>query len=158
MPTIADRLNALGIELPPPPARGGLYTPVKLFGNNLAYLSGCGPAIPGEPSLLGKVGANLTPEEGKEAARRCALNALAVLQRDLGSLDRIECVAKMLAFVASADSFTQQPQVANGASELLVAVLGEAAGCPARSAIGVNVLPGDIPVEVELLIALRPEE
>lgn len=150
-----DRLGELKITLPVPPERAGLYTYCKFFGNNLAYVSGCGPAIEGEPALTGKVGAELTPEQGWLAARRCVLNALSVLRKNLGDLSRVACVAKILVFVASADDFYRQPEVANGASQVLMDVFGEEAGCPARSAIGVNVLPGNIPVEVEMLVALK---
>ncbi len=155
MSNIANRLKELGITLPTPPKPVGLYAYCKFFGNNLAYLSGCGPAICGLPPFSGKVGAEVSPEDAAEAARRCVLNALAVLERDTGNLDRVRCFAKMLVFVASADDFCRQPEVANGASRLLAEIFGEEAGCPARSAIGVNVLPGDIPVEVELLVALK---
>lgn len=155
MPHIADRLSKLGITLPAAPDRAGLYTYCKFFGNHCAYVSGCGPAIGGESELTGKVGAELSLEEGQLAARRCVLNALAVLQKDLGDLDRIKCFAKILVFVASKDDFYRQPEVANGASQCLVDIFGEEAGCPARSAIGVNVLPGNIPVEVEFLVELK---
>lgn len=155
MTTITSRLETFGITLPPAPDPAGLYTYCRFFGNNLVYLSGCGPAIPGQAPLTGKVGASVSLEEAKRAARDCVLNALSVLQANIGDLGRVECFAKMLVFVASTDTFTRQPDVANGASELLVEVFGEAVGCPARSAIGVNVLPGDIPVEVEMLLVLK---
>jgi len=157
MPIIANRLKAMGITLPPPPDRAGLYTYCRFFGNNLVYLSGCGPALPQEAPVLGKVGAEVSLEEGKRAARNCVLNALSVLEKHIGDLDRVECFAKMLAFVASADTFTRQPEVADGASELLVELFGETVGCPARSAIGVNVLPGNIPAEVELLLIVKEQ-
>ena len=154
MQIIANRLQTLGILLPPAPDRAGLYTYCKFFGNNLVYISGCGPDMPGKPPVVGKVGADVSLAEGKLAARHCVLNALAVLEKGIGDLNRVACFAKMLAFVASADDFYRQPEIANGASELLVEIFGEAVGCPARSAVGVNVLPGNIPVEVELLVAL----
>lgn len=153
--SIQGKLTSLGITLPEPPPRGGLYTPCKLFGTNLVYISGCGPDLPGGEALRGKLGSAITLEQGQQAARSCVLNALAVLQREIGDLDRVKCFAKMLAFVASDNDFFQQPQVANGASQLLMDIFGEEIGCPARSAIGVNVLPGDIPVEVELLVELK---
>lgn len=153
--TISERMASQGITLPEPPPRGGLYAPCKQFGDNLAYISGCGPDIDGTPQLRGKLGKDITVEQGQQAARACVLNALAVLQRETGDLGSVAQIAKILVFVASDDQFYQQPQVANGASQALIDVFGEEVGCPARSAIGVNVLPGNIPVEVELLVSLR---
>lgn len=152
-----ERMAQLGIILPEPPPKGGLYTPCKLFGGNLAYLSGCGPDLPGDPYRKGRLGAELTVEAGMEAARRCVYNLLAILQREIGDLARVASVAKLLVFVASAEGFYEQPQVANGASQALIDIFGEAAGCPARSAIGVNVLPGNIPVEAELLLEVHAD-
>jgi len=152
---IEDRLAELGIRLPEPPERAGLYVQTKGF-SDILCVSGCGPDLPGAPSIKGKLG-ELTVEEGQKAAADCMRNAFAILQRDLGTLDRVKGIVKMLAFVASRDDFYQQPAVANGASRLLIDVFGEAIGCPARSAIGVNVLPGNIPVEIELMVQIdRP--
>lgn len=151
---VYDNLKKLNIELPPAPAKGGVYEPVKLFGANLAYVSGCVSNIEGLPPIKGKVGKDVSLEEAQEAARRCMLNILAVLHRDLGDLNRVKDFVKMLAFVASDNDFYSQPQVANAASQLIIDVFGEDK-CPARSAIGVNVLPGDVPVEIELLIELE---
>lgn len=153
--SIAEQMRAKAIALPQPPPRGGVYTPCKRFGENLAYISGCGPDLPGQAMPKGKLGADITLEMGQQAAHNCILNALAVLQQEIGSLDEVKSIVKILVFVASDDAFYQQPQVANGASQLLVDIFGEAIGCPSRSAIGVNVLPGNIPVEVELLVELR---
>lgn len=148
------RLNELGIKLPQPPAAGGVYTPVMVFDHNLAYLSGCGPA--NEVCMLrGKLGSELTVEQGKEAARAVALNMLAVLHQQLGDLNRVEKIVKVLGFVSSAPDFYQQPQVMNGASELFVQIGGEEKGKAARSAIGVAALPENIPVEIEALIELN---
>lgn len=152
---IAERMEQLGITLPEPPPRGGLYMPCKRFAGNLVYISGCGPDLPDAPYKKGKLGKDLTLEEGMTAAKRCILNAMAVLQREIGSLDRVVSIAKILVFVSSDDDFYQQPQAANGASQQLVDIFGEAVGCPSRSAIGVNVLPGNIPVEVELLVEVE---
>ncbi len=138
-----------GIVLPPPPPRGGLYAPCKISGN-MAYISGCGCVVDG-CEANGKLGREYTVEQGQAFARNCMLNVLAVLRREIGDLGRVKSVVKMLAFVASADDFTAQPQVANGASELLRDIFGEGVGIPARSAIGVNVLPGNIPVEIEAI-------
>ena len=150
-----QRLQALGISLPEPPGRAGLYTQCRLFGENMVYLSGCGPQIAGTPCALGQLGGEVSIEEGQAAARACMINALAILKKNLGSLDRIDKMVKMLAFVASRNDFYQQPLVADGASRTLVDIFGEEAGCAARSAIGVNVLPGNIPVEIELLLTLK---
>lgn len=153
--TPTERMTKQGILLPAPPPKGGLYTPCKLFGNTLAYLSGCGPDLPKEPFQKGRLGAELSLEAGLEAARRCVYNLIAVLQAEIGDLGRVVSAAKLLVFVASAEGFYEQPKVANGASQALMDIFGEAIGCPARSAIGVNVLPGNIPVEAELLLELR---
>mgnify|MGYP001170028353 FL=1 len=151
---VYDNLKKLNIELPPAPAKAGVYEQVKLFGPNLAYISGCLPNIEGLPPINGKVGKDLSLEDAQEAARRCILNILAILERDLGDLNRVKDCVKMLAFVASDNDFYGQPQVANAASELLIQVFDEEK-CPARSAIGVNVLPGNVPVEIELLIEIE---
>ena len=154
---IEQKLQELGITLPTPPNRAGLYRQSREFGGNLVYVSGCGPDLEGRCVLKGKLGQKVDIPTGQLAARCCMLNALAILKRDLGDLDRIKCVVKLLAFVASDNDFYEQPQVANGASQLLVDVFGQEAGCPTRSAIGVNVLPGNIPVEVEMIVELVDE-
>ena len=151
---IEERLRELGIELPPAPLRGGNYTPIKYFcDKKLVYCSGFGSTTP-DDHVTGKVGRAVTQEQGYQAARNCILNLLAAFQRDIGSLDQIKSFVKMLALVSSDDDFYNQPAVANGATDLLMEIFGAEAGLPARSAIGVNVLPGNIPVEIELLIEL----
>lgn len=152
---VYKRLEELNIVLPQAPAKGGVYMPVKEFGNGLAYLSGCGPQNESEPSKNGKLGKELTLEEGQQAARNCVLNLLAVLHANIGDLNRVKRFVKVLAFVQSADDFYDQPQVVNGGSGLLLELFGEEAGCAARSAIGVNALPGNIPVEIEALVELE---
>jgi len=153
MSNIYDKLKSLGLTLPEPPQKAGLYTQCIEFGKNLVYVSGCGPDLNGVEKLKGKLG-ELSIEEGQEAAKCCALNVLAILHRDLGDLNRIKRFVKSLSFVASTNDFYFQPKVANGASCLLIELFGEEKGCSARSAIGVNVLPGNIPVEIEYLIEL----
>ena len=148
---VYEKLAQLGLELPPAPAKGGVYSPCKRFGKNLVYISGCGPAIDGK-STLGKLGAEISIEEGQRCARDCMLNVLAVLQAETGDLNRVKQPVKILTFVAGTDSFYSQPQVANGGSELLQALFGDV---PSRSAIGVNALPGNIPVETEALFELK---
>jgi enamine deaminase RidA (YjgF/YER057c/UK114 family) len=148
-------LEKYGLTMPDPPARGGIYEPVKEFGKNLYYLSGCGPAFNGEQRFTGKLGAEFDVEQGREAARYCILNLLANLKAAVGDLDRVKRIVKMLCFVAGTDTFYDQPQVANGGSQLLVDIFGEDRGRCARSAVGMNALPGNIPVEIELLVELE---
>ena len=148
---INKRIEELGITLPSPPPRGGVYTPVQDFGGRFLYCSGCGPDIDGT-TVTGKLGRDLSLEEGQEAARRCALNLLANLKDKLGDLDRIKRFVKVLAFVNCTDDFGQQPQVVNGGSNLIRDIFGDDAGLPARSAIGTNSLPGGIACEIEVLV------
>jgi enamine deaminase RidA (YjgF/YER057c/UK114 family) len=122
---------------------------VRQLGNAL-YVSGQLPSKDGKMVYTGKVGAERSIEEGQEAAKLCSINALAALKAYLGDLDKIKNIIKLLIFVNSADGFTQQPAVGNGASEFFVEVFGEA-GRHARSAIGVNELPFDVTVEIELI-------
>lgn len=146
---VDDRLAELGIELPDPPAAVGSYVPVALDGD-LVSVSGQVPVIDGDVLHPGKVGAEVSVEQAQEAARRCVLQALAALRAELGSLDRIRRVVQVGVFVASAPGFTQQPLVANGASDLLVEILGDA-GRHSRAAVGVAELPLGVPVEVTML-------
>jgi enamine deaminase RidA (YjgF/YER057c/UK114 family) len=143
------RLSELGIDLPPPPQPVASYVPVALSGS-LAFVSGQVPIDGGELMWSGKLGGELDVVAGAEAARRCALQALAALRAELGSLDRVRRIVKVTVFVASSDGFTEQPKVANGASDLLAEVFGEA-GRHARAAVGVPELPLGAPVEVEVL-------
>ena len=149
---IEKKLTELGLTLPPPPPRGGLYKSCKQFGTNLAYVSGCGCSI--EASVAGKLGIDFTLEEGQEHAKNCMLNVLSVLKAEIGDLDRVKSCVKILVFVASANDFYSQPAVANGATKLLGDLFGEEIGIPSRSAIGVNVLPGNLPVEIEAMFEL----
>ena len=155
MINLDDTLKKYGLVMPNPPGRAGIYEPVKEFGPNFCYLSGCTPTYNGELRMAGKIGSELTVEQGQEAARFCVLNLLANLKAKYKSLDKIKKIVKMIVFVAAADSFYEHPRVANGATELLVDLFGEEAGCCARSAIGVNALPGNAPVEIEILVELN---
>lgn len=148
--SVEDRLAELGLSLPTVTAPAGAYVPTVQTGS-LVFTAGQIPVVDGEMQFPGKLGENVSVEQGQQAARICALNALAALKAELGSLDRVRRVVKVLGFVASAPGFTQQPQVMNGASELLVEVFGPA-GKHARSAVGVAALPMDAPVEVELVV------
>lgn len=150
MPVIADRLAALGLELPEPATPAGAYIPAVVSGN-LVFTSGQLPFTAGALPATGKVGSAVSAEDAKTYAATCVLNALAAVQFAIGSLDRVTRVVKVVGFVASDPSFTAQPGVINGASELLGEIFG-AAGVHARSAVGVAVLPLDSPVEVELVV------
>ncbi|MDR1663808.1 MAG: RidA family protein [Clostridiales bacterium] len=155
MGAIETKLNEVGYILPEPPAKGGVYTPCKIFsGGRLAYVSGCGPSI-GGVNITGKAGKDVPFEDVKTAVRNAMLNVLAVLNKTVGGLDNIKSCVKITVFINSADDFTDQPAAANAATELLVAIFGEERGCPSRSAIGVNVLPGDITAEIEMLVELE---
>ena len=147
---IYTKLEELDIELPSPPPAMGIYKPVKQVGSML-FVSGQGPTRDGIPLVTGKVGAERTIEEGQEAARLCALNALSVLHGYLGDLNKIKSTVKILGFVASSPDFGRQPEVINGASRLLADIFGEENGIGARSAIGTNELPASISVEIEFV-------
>ena len=147
MSRIADRLAELGIALPAVTKPVAAYVPAVVSGN-LVYTSGQLPMVAGELSKSGKVGAEVSAEDAKALARTCALNALAAVNAEIGSLDRITRVVKVVGFVASDPSFGGQPGVINGASELLGEVFGDI-GAHARSAVGVAALPLDAPVEIE---------
>lgn len=154
MSKVEEKLQALGLTLPEPPAKGGLYSPAKRFGEKLVYISGCGPSVDGSP-ITGKLGENVTEEQGYVYARNSMLNVLAVLKREIGDLDTVKNAVKVTCFVASAPDFYHQPQVANGGTQLLIDLFGEEAGAPSRSAIGQNVLPGNMPVETEAIFELK---
>ena len=148
------RLEELGIQLPPAPSQMGVYNLMVQTGN-LAYLSGHGPFLDDGSIITGRVGADMNLEEAQSAARQVGLNLLATLKNELGSLDRVSRVVKTLALVNCTDDFFDQPAVINGFSELFAQVFGEEAGIGARSAMGTNSLPGNIPVEIEIIIELK---
>ncbi len=150
MPLIADRLAILGLELPSLATPAGAYIPAVVSGN-LVFTSGQLPFVSGALPATGKVGGTVSPEDAKTCAATSVLNALAAVQFAIGSLDRVTRIVKVVGFVASEPSFTGQPGVINGASELLGEIFGDA-GVHARSAVGVAVLPLDSPVEVELIV------
>ena len=145
-----ERLAELGLKLPAVPKPAGAYVPA-LRNGDLVYTSGQLPLVDGALPATGKVGAAVSAEQAKELAQRCALNALAAVKAEIGDLAKVRRVVKVVGFVASDPSFTAQPGVINGASELLGTVFGEA-GVHARSAVGVAVLPLDAPVEVEIVV------
>ena len=145
-----QRINELGIVLPQVATPAGAYVPAVVSGN-LVFTAGQIPLVDGKLAATGKVGKDLTAEQAKEIARICALNAVAAVKSVIGDLDRVKKVVKVVGFVSSDPSFSQQPAVVNGASELLEQIFGEK-GIHARSAVGVAVLPLDAPVEVELIV------
>jgi enamine deaminase RidA (YjgF/YER057c/UK114 family) len=148
------RLRELNLSLPPPPTPVGSYTTAVASGD-LLFLSGTTCYVEGGLLYRGKVGESVTLDQAVAAARQTALNLLAVTRASLGSLDRVERIVKLNGYVNSAPGFDQQPAVINGASDLLVAVFGER-GVHARTSVGVSELPGNIPVEIEMLVQVRP--
>ena len=147
---VEKRLKDLGIELPEPPKPKGAYIGAKKAGV-FVYTAGQGP---GDDFKRGKIGRDLTLEEGYEAARRCAINCLAQLKAVIGDLDRVESVVRVTGYINSADGFTQQPAVLNGFTDLLIKIFGDEAGRPTRAAIAVSV-EGWIPVEADMIVKLR---
>lgn len=148
-----SRIKELGLALPPPPPPGGVYKPVVTLGSTV-YLSGHGPLLPDGSLICGKVGADMDRDAAKEAARQTGLAMLATLRAQLGDLDRIQRVIKLLGMVNATPEFGEHPQVINGCSELFRDVWGED-GVGARSAVGMGSLPGGIAVEIEAIFELR---
>ena len=150
---IYAKLKELNLTLPDLPQAGGIYKPVRQAGNCL-YVSGQVATKDGTPVFPGKLGAEVTVEQGQEAARACVLNGLSNLHHFLGDLNKIKGLVKTLGFVQSAPGFNDQPLVINGASGLLKEIWGEDAGVGARSAIGVNELPRNVSVEIEFIFEI----
>ncbi len=150
---VEARLAELGLHLPPVPKSIGAYVLAQQVGD-LLFLSGTTCYVDGGLLYKGRVGAELTVEQGYQAARQAALNLLSVVRQQLGDLDRVERVIKLNGYVNSAGDFDRQPEVINGASELLQEIFGES-GRHARTSIGVSDLPGHIPVEIEMLVQVR---
>lgn len=150
MSKIDQILAGLGLTLPPVTKPLAAYVPAVVTGN-LVFTSGQLPMIDGVLAEAGKVGAGVTAERGKELAQICVLNALAAVAAEIGSLDRVTRIVKVVGFVASDPAFTAQPSVVNGASELIGKLFGDV-GTHARSSLGVAVLPLDAPVEIELIV------
>ena len=148
------RLKELGLELPVPPKPMAVYKSVVVVGN-IAYVSGHGPMRHDKSFIIGRVGDELTEEQGKEAARFTGLGILATLRNHLGSLDRVVRVVKLLGMVYATPEFENQPEVINGCSELFKEVFGDA-GVGARSAVGMGSLPGRIAVEIEGIFEIQP--
>ena len=148
-----ERFQALGLTLPPPPKPIGNYVPFRI-GGGLLFLSGVGPRSADGSMVTGKVGAAVSIELGYEAAKLCGLNLLTNIVAALGSLDRVGTVLKVLGMVNAVPEFRQHPKVIDGCTDLFVAVFGEN-GRPARSAVGMGSLPGDISVEVEAVVLIK---
>ena len=152
--SIEDKVAELGLTLPEPAAPVAAYVPV-VIASGLAHVSGQVSMKDGK-LIRGRLGEDLSLEDGIAAAQACGLMIVAQLKAALGSLDRVERIVKLGAFVSSAPDFTDQPKVANGASELMVALFGEA-GRHARSAVGVPVLPLGVAVEIDAVVAVRAD-
>jgi enamine deaminase RidA (YjgF/YER057c/UK114 family) len=150
--SVQRRLEELGVELPPAPKPVASYVPVAAHGD-LAFVAGQVAMEEGKPVATGRVGEDLSVEEAQTLARRCALQSLAALKEALGTLDRVRRIVKVTVWVACSETFTEHPKVANGASDLLVEVFGEA-GKHARAAVGSSSLPLGGPVEVEMVVGL----
>lgn len=148
------RLAELKLELPPAPKPVGVYKPLVIAGQ-MAYVSGHGPLKPDKSLITGRVGADLDLEKGKAAARQVGLAILATLRAELGSLDRVRRVIKVLGMVNCTPDFGQHPAVINGCSELFAEVFGPDAGIGSRSAVGMGSLPGNIAVEIEAIFEIQ---
>jgi enamine deaminase RidA (YjgF/YER057c/UK114 family) len=147
---IEEKIKELGFEVPEVAKPLAAYIPAKLVGN-LVMTSGQVPLVKGEILYKGKIGKDLSEEDGIKAAQICALNCLAAIKSVIGNLDRVVEIEKLTVFVASAEDFTAQPKVANGASELIGKIFGEA-GKHVRSAVGVTALPLNSAVEIEMIV------
>jgi enamine deaminase RidA (YjgF/YER057c/UK114 family) len=153
MKNIEDRIHQLGLILPPAPSPVASYIPAKQTGN-LVFTAGQLPVVSGELVSKGLLGQDVDVEEANRAAQVCTLNALAAIKGVIGDLNRIKQVVRVVGYVASIPTFTQQPAVVNGASELLLELFGEA-GKHARSAVGMAVLPLNASVEIELTVEVE---
>ena len=150
---IEEKILQLGYTIPESPKPLAAYIP-SLVVNNLVMTAGQLPIVNGELKFIGKLGKDLTEEEGQKAAEICLLNCLSVIKSAAGNLDKLERILKLTVFVNSSDGFTAQPKVANGASELCVKIFGEE-GKHVRSAVGVNELPLNAAVEIEMIAKLK---
>ena len=148
------KIQELGLELPPAPATMGVYKPIVITGN-LAYLSGHGPVKTDSSLMVGRVGDDLDLDAGYQSARQVGLTMLATLRENLGSLDRVKRVIKVLGMVNCTADFPDHPKVINGCSELFAQVWGDENGIGARSAVGMGSLPGNIPSEIEAIFEIE---
>ena len=150
MGSVEERLAELGVELPEVGEPMAQYLPAKKVGRTI-YVSGQGPYLDGVPDVIGQVGDEVSVSEARQAARLAAMNGLAVVRQLVGSLERVAQVVHVRGFVNSAPGFTEQPTVVDGASELLVEIFGDR-GRHARAALGTSSLPGNLPVEIEMIL------
>lgn len=150
---IENKLKSMNLELPEPLSPIGNYAPVVRAGS-LLFLSGHGPRSGGKPVMTGKVGQDLAIEQGYEAAKLSTLNCLSSIKKELGDLDKVKRIVKLLGMVNCTEDFREHPKVINGASDLLVELFGES-GKHARSAVGMQSLPMDIPVEIEMIVEIK---
>ncbi len=150
--TAEQKLNKLGLTLPQPNKPGANYLPAVRTGN-LLYISGHGPYNDGITKISGKVGRELNTEEGYQTARNVTLNCLATIKATIGDLDKVKRFVKLLGMVNCTNDFKEQPKVINGCSDLLVAIFGDA-GKHSRSAVGMQALPNQIPVEIEMILEI----
>ena len=148
-----EKFAALNLELPPAPTPLGVYKPFLIDGNH-CYVSGHGPLLNDKTLIVGRIGAGMSKEDGKLAAKQVGLTILATLKYNLGSFNKIKRVIKVLGMVNCTGDFEQHPFVINGCSELFAKVWGEDNGVGVRSAVGMGSLPGNIPVEIEALFEL----
>ncbi len=152
--SIAERMKKLGLELPPAPAAAANYVPYVLEGN-LLFVAGQVPlGADGKLAYVGKVGKDMDEQQGYQAARLCAINGLAQVNAATGSLEKVKRILSVRGFVNCSDDFTNQPEVINGASDLLVEIFGDK-GRHARAAVGANALPRGVTTEVEMVVALH---
>ncbi len=152
--TPEQNFAALGLTLPPAPAPMGVYKPCLVDGNHL-YLSGHGPVLKDGALIVGRIGQDLDIERGKAAAQQVGLTILATIKTNVGSLDKVKRVIKVLGMVGCTPGFDRHPYVINGCSELFAKIWGEDNGIGVRSAVGMGSLPGNIPVEIEALFELH---
>lgn len=150
---IEHKMKELGLILPEVPKPVAEYLPAKKIGD-LVFTSGQGPIKDGKFIYVGKIGGEVSLKEGYESAKICAINCLAAIKSVIGSLDKIDEIVKVKGYVNSTSDFYRQPEVVNGASELIVKIFGEK-GKHARSALGTSVLPGNIPVELEMIVKVK---
>lgn len=150
---VYENLKVHNIQIPPPMKPGGIFTKMRRIGDSeLIFTSGCG-CKNGDAGLvsIGQAGNEATFEQAQQAARQCILNLVSNMQEELGDLNKVKKIVKILGFVASADTFYDQAKVMNAASELLMQIFGDEIGCSARSAIGTNRLPSNQTVEIEMI-------
>lgn len=150
---IEERLRELGIEIPDAPKPLAAYVPA-LKVNDLVYTAGQLPMVSGQLKYAGKLGKDISEDDAQKAAEICAVNCLSAIKSVIGSLDNIERIIKLVVFVNSSEEFIAQPKIANGASEFIVKVFGEA-GKHVRSAVGVSQLPLNAPVEIEMIVKVK---